>query len=294
MQRRTYIRRQGRHLSAGCIKGVVIDPGLYNMATILLRIQKDNQRESLARVLGTEHEIVVGRSTSPEQGPGEELLILDHMTLQQTGPDALRTYSSEASRSESPVLLLVPTTHTSSLRSAVWDQVDDVVEILVQAVVMKNRVNPLLRLNEHAEEAESFRYLAAKYKVMLEKQQREMEGYKAIFHTQTQGAVVVRDWEIVEANAQAEQLFGRTSLVGESLLHFFPSKQADGVASKQKADEVLRLREGGTKRVDWMFKHSDGQKFTSTIDIHSVPFDGETCLHILFSHDDAGDDIISG
>lgn len=262
------------------------------MATILIRIQKDNRREALARVLGNEHEILVRESVFSKDDAREDLLILGHTILQQMGPDAVRTYKTEDSRPDSPVLLLVPSTQTSSLNTTTWSQVDDVAEIPIRAPVMKNRVDNLIRLQDRAEEADTFRNLAAKYKVMLNKQQREVNGYKALFYTRVRGVLLVNDGEIVEANEQAEQLFGTTSLVGQSLLHLFSSEQVDGLTSQEKADEFLQVREAEMKRIDCTFKQPEGQKFISTVNVRPVQFKGRNCLHILFPEDDTGDEVI--
>lgn len=251
------------------------------MPAIRLHVQKESRRDALVRRLGKEHEVLLGGSAA-DQDRQEDLLILDHTTLQQSGAGALSRYKGNDPRPESPILLLVPSARKPDLTAPVWKQIDDVVEMPVRWPEMKSRIQVLIRTQKIAREEESVRQMAAKYKLMLEEQQRRLTGYKALFKKCACETLVVQDGEVVEATSQAEQLFGTDDLVGRSFGSLSPPQQPGGQNSKLKAEDLFEVAEEETKRTEWEFKRPGGQTFLSPIVLTSVQFKGEECVQVLF------------
>lgn len=251
------------------------------MPTIHLRVQNESRRDALVRALDKGHEVLLGGSSADEDRQ-EDLFILDHTTLQRGGVGILSGYRWNDPRPESPILLLVPSARKSDLTDQIWKQIDDVVEMPVRWPEMKSRIQVLIRMQKIAREEESFRQMAAKYKVMLEEQQRRLNGYKALFKKCACEIIVIRDGEVVEATSQAEQLFETDDLVGRTLASLSPTQQTDGQNSKLKAKHLLDVAEGEEKEAEWEFKRPDGKKFSSPLVLTPVQFKGEECVHVLF------------
>ena len=252
------------------------------MALILLHIQKQDRRDTLARALKDDHEVLHGTHATPPDRQ-EDLLILDHSTLERSGPGALDQYKMDDPRPESPILLLVPSPQTGTLAPTVWTKIDEVVEIPVRWPEMNNRIQVLLRMQEHAREGDHFRELAAKYKVMLKTQQRRLSGYKTLFRNGACGALVVQELEIVAANSQAEQLFGGDDLVGTPFASLLPSPSPEGPGAPDTARALTDLRSQEKRRTEQEFVRPDGETFSSPITLRSLQFDGDTAVQILFS-----------
>lgn len=255
------------------------------MPNIRLHVQKESRREALVRTLGKEHEVLLGGSAA-EQDRQEDLLILDHTTLQRGGVEVLSSYKRDDPRPESPILLLVPSARKSDLTAPIWNQIDDVVQMPVRWPEMKSRIHVLIRLQKCAREEESFRRMAAKYKLMLEEQQSQLTGYKALINKCACETLVVQEGQVVEATSQAEQLFETDDLVGRTLVSLSPAQQPDGQNSKLKAKDLLDVAEEETVHTEWEFKRPGGQTFVSPIVLTPMHFKGEECVHILFSERD--------
>lgn len=255
------------------------------MPIVRLQVQKESRRQALASALAENHEVLPGGLSgglAASQDRQEDLLILDHTTLQQNGAGALSSYKEKDPRPESPILLLVPSARKSDLTAPIWKQVSDVVEIPVRWPEMEGRVDVLIRMQELAREEESFRQMAAKYKLMLEEQQRRLEGYTALFKNSAQGALVLQEGEVVEATLRAEELFGTEDLVGRTLGSLSPRQQRGGQNSELKAKDLLDVAEGEEKEREWMFEGPEGETFLSSVVLTSVQFKGEECVHVLF------------
>jgi PAS domain-containing protein len=189
-------------------------------------------------------------------------------------------------RPESPVLLLVPSTQAGTLAPTVWTKIDEVVEIPVRWPEMNNRIQVLLRMQEHAREGDRFRELAAKYKVMLETQQNRLSGYKSLFQNGACGALVIQELEVVEANSQAEQLFGGDDLVGTPFASLLPSPSPEGPGPPDTARALTDLRSQEKRRTEQEFVRPNGETFKSPITLRSLQFEGDTAVQILFSTED--------
>lgn len=254
------------------------------MSIILLHIQKQDRRETLARALEDDYEVLRGTHTTPPDRQ-EDLLILDHSTLERSGYRALDNYKMDDPRPESPILLLVPSPQTGTLAPTVWTKIDEVVEIPVRWPEMNNRIQVLLRMQEHAREGDHFRELAAKYKVMLETQQRRLSGYKTLFRNGACGAFVVQELEVVAANSQAEQLFGGDDLVGTPFASLLPASSSEERGASGTARALTDLSSQEKRRTEQEFVRPNGETFSSPITLRSLEFEGDTAVQILFSVD---------
>jgi PAS domain-containing protein len=188
-------------------------------------------------------------------------------------------------RPESPVLLLVPSTQAGTLAPTVWTKIDEVVEIPVRWPEMRNRIHVLIRMQEHAREVEHFRELAAKYKVMLETQQRRLSGYKTLFRNGACGALVVQELEVVAANSQAEQLFGGDDLVGTPFASLLPPAQSNGESAEDKARALTTLGPQDKRQTEQEFVRANGETFSAPVVLRSLQFRGEDCVQLLFPAD---------
>lgn len=254
------------------------------MSTIRLYIEKDSRRTSLARALEEEFEVLTGRP-SEDGEQRENLLILDHTTLHRNRPEALSSYRLEGPQSESPILLLVPSTQVSTIETSTWEQIDDVVAIPVRWPEMKSRVQNLIRLQEHARDERHFRKLAAKYKVMLQEQDRQRTVYKSLFDNLLYGTIVLDDLEILEANQQAQTLFGTEDLAGQTVGSVSSTHQPDGRKSVEKMRELLGDLGEKPQSIEWTFQQAGGDTFRSDILLSPVEFGDEECVQVLFAEE---------
>lgn len=251
------------------------------MATLLLHIDKHDRREALARALEDDHEVLRGPRTGAAERQ-EDLLILDYATLNRNGPHTLSSYRMDDPRPESPILLLVPPPQSGNLTQTTWTTVDEVVEIPVRWPEMRNRIQVLLRMQEHAQESEQFRELAAKYKVMLETQQGQLTGYKTLFRNGGCGTLVVDELEIVEANSPAERLFNTDDLVGASLGSLLPPLPPEEEGAEANARELIDLVEDADIRVESEFLRAGDETFSASLLLRPLQFGGAECIQILF------------
>lgn len=249
------------------------------MAIIRLHVQNESRRRALASALKKEHEVTTGGSGEDRQ---EQLLILDHPTLQRTGVKAVRSYKQNDPRPASPVLLLVPSSRKSDLTPEIWAEIDEVIEIPVRWPEMSGRVAALIRLQKCAKEVETFQQLSAKYKLMLEEQQRRLAGYKDLFKNAEDKILVLHEGTVIEATFQAEQLFGVEDLVGKSLRSLSSPNQPGTQNSLSTPSELLDVEEGETREVEWGFERPGGTPFSCSIVLSRLRFRGKKCLQIVF------------
>lgn len=230
---------------------------------------------------------MVSGEAAADDDTQEDLLILDHTTLQRTGPKALKRYRERDPRPASPILLLVPSGRKSDLTPDIWKRIDDVVQLPVRWPEMRSRIEVLVRMQSRTKEMQTYLELSAKYKVMLQNQQRQLNGYKDLFKNCAREILVLQEGEIIEATSRAEQLFGTEDLVGQTLLSLSPSQQPDGLNSKLKAEDLLDLSEGETQRAEWEFEPAEGNVFLSPVHLRCLKFKGEKCVRVLLTENES-------
>ena len=251
------------------------------MATVLLHIQKTTRRKALAHVISNEYDVIL-RSDPSSEDRQEDLLVLDNPTLQRSGHEALTRYKNQDPRPEAPILLILPTPRTSSLEQEIWEKVDDVVETPVRWPEMRSRIQVLIRMQALAREKKSVQNLVSRYSAMLEEEQGQTAGYKALFESGACGRLVLRGREIVEANLKARQLLGTEDLIGKTVDALSPPEQSGGQSSQRGVRDLLRFSDGETKQTEWEFVPPGGHPSLFRLVLSPLRFRGEDCAQVLF------------
>jgi PAS domain S-box-containing protein len=93
---------------------------------------------------------------------------------------------------------------------------------------------------------------------------------RRLFETAGEALLVIRDGQIVEANASAAALLGcsQEALLNQTLLHFSPLAQPDGSNSAQTLPEKMAVALAGQpQRFEWLCQTSTGETVLTEIEL---------------------------
>lgn len=117
---------------------------------------------------------------------------------------------------------------------------------------------------------------------MLQEQDRQRTVYKSLFDNHSYGTIVLDDLEIVEANQQAQTLFGTEDLAGQPFESVSSNHQPDGQKSTEKMRTLLGDLGEKPQSTEWTFQQAGGDTFRSDILLSPIQFGDEECVQILF------------
>lgn len=104
--------------------------------------------------------------------------------------------------------------------------------------------------------------------------------YKSLHESVMDGILVIDDTRIIEANNNAERLFGlpRAQLIGKTIHELSPPVQADGKKSEPGAHNHLeRARNGQPHRFEWQHLRLSKQTFRAEVSLSPVQRAGRAC-----------------
>jgi PAS domain S-box-containing protein len=104
---------------------------------------------------------------------------------------------------------------------------------------------------------------------------------RRLFETAGEALLVIQAGQIVEANASAAALLGRSqeALLNQTLLHFSPVAQPDGSDSAQALPEKMAAALAGQpQRFEWLCQTSTTEPVYTEMNLSRVEFEGEAYL----------------
>jgi diguanylate cyclase (GGDEF)-like protein/PAS domain S-box-containing protein len=122
---------------------------------------------------------------------------------------------------------------------------------------------------------------------LAESQLRESEEkYRRLFELSEDPMWLLIDQDFVMANQAASRVLGYEStseLAGVHPSCLSPERQPDGLASREKANEMIRLAYStGYHRFEWLHKKKDGSVFPVEVSLTKVPYRGGDALFCIW------------
>ncbi len=137
------------------------------------------------------------------------------------------------------------------------------------------------RQDEVGDLSRAFSTMAAAV-VSREAELQEREQFaRTIVNSVADGVLVIRDGRLVEVNARATVVFGRTAdqLIGQSPADLSPAHQADGELSTLAEERLLRSAgNGGTIHFPWLHIRGDGTVFPAEIGLVRLDIPGSQVM----------------
>ncbi len=122
---------------------------------------------------------------------------------------------------------------------------------------------------------------------LAESQLRESEEkYRRLFELSEDPMWLLIDQDFVMANQAASRVLGYEStgeLAGVHPSCLSPERQADGLSSREKANEMIRLAySSGYHRFEWLHQKKDGSVFPVEVSLTKVPYRGGDALFCIW------------
>ena len=241
-----------------------------DMDAISIHTRTKAQR-SLAEILGDKYEIIPGDPTNTESLG--DLLILDHSTYQQNGPEAIEAFKQQDPQLAHPVLLLVSADWMKQLRSHVWDQIDDLVGLPPRLPELKGRIRVLLQWHQSSVEAQ-------RYMRLVRGARGDAATYKGLFSDHPCGVLLLKDGAVEEANPRAERLFDATAqeLQGRTLASLSPG---GGDEPSESVPPLAAAGGGDEPQASWNFERPNGETFEARLSVGMVTIGDETFVEVV-------------
>lgn len=109
--------------------------------------------------------------------------------------------------------------------------------------------------------------------------------FRTLFESSADAILIIEDNKIIDCNLAAFQLLAcdcKKNIVGKHLWQLSPEQQPDGISSKKKVLEVIKISQNDIKsKFEWWYKKSDGTILPVEIMLTSILLNGKKVFHAL-------------
>lgn len=129
----------------------------------------------------------------------------------------------------------------------------------------------------------SFRDVTARHWAVASLRESEHK-FKTLFESANDAILIMNETVFLDCNQVSETMYGcpREKIIGESLAHFSPERQADGrLSSEVTAEKIQATLAGKPQSFEWIHARRDGVLFNAEVSLNRLELRGQVVIQAI-------------